>query len=107
MEERRAKMLYEEVMRRAFKINSRLKAARRGMDTDSFCDNNLESVKQNIIKSINQLYPKIYPKIKDDKSLIQKIDNIKINILESEDLLNEISGLLLYFRDNFIRKFDL
>ena len=105
MVERQAKMLYEEMMRKAFNINSRLKAARKGMDTDSFSESNLKSVKQNIIKSINQFNSIIYPKIKDDESLLNKIENIKINIVNSDNLLNEISELLLDYRDNFVRKY--
>ena len=105
MVERQAKMLYEDFMRKAFDINSRLRASQKGMDTDSFSERNIKSVKSNIIKAINHFNLTIYPKIKGDEDLINKIENIKKKILESDDLLNEIAELLKDYRDNFVRKY--
>ena len=103
MIERQAKLLYENFMRKTFRIDNRIKAAQKGMDTDAFSENNIDTVKANIISAIEKCNIKILPKLKNDKMLQKQINLIIFNINESNNLFNEISEYLYEYVNSFVR----
>lgn len=103
MVERQAKMQYERFMRKVYNIDSRLKAARKGMDTDAFNNNNLEKVKGNIVRAIDRYTQKNILKRKGTTEEIDQIDFIKHKIYSSDDLLNEVAEYLEEFINKFVR----